>query len=445
MTGNVLIFMLILFPIICGVLSFVIGRFGRSARDIFVIIVTFLELAGFVALFAKMNMEGAALTGAARGYSFVLEGFCGLGLSLKLDGFRIIYCLIACFMWAMTALLSRQYFAHYNNENRYYLFFLMTLGATLGVLASGDLYTTFIFFEMMSFTSYTWVTQDEKPEAIRAAETYLAIAVIGGLVMLMGIFMLYHELGTVEIDSLYAAASALEDKRMLYIIGACMLFGFGAKAGAFPLHIWLPKAHPVAPAPASALLSGVLTKSGVYGVLVITCHILRYDPTWASLILTIGVLTMVGGAVLALFSIDLKRTLACSSVSQIGFILVGTGMIGLLGEENMLAVHGAFLHMVNHSLFKLLLFMCAGVVFMNLHKLDLNEIQGFGRKKYCYAGSNIHISLILIKLFLLLFVIILSNKETDIKLSHICNCHTTTNKEYPFNNGHSFCIVPACL
>ena len=132
-----------------------------------------------------------------------------------------------------------------------------------------------------------------------------------------------------------------------------MLFGFGAKAGMFPLHVWLPKAHPVAPAPASALLSGILTKTGVFGVLVVSAEIFRYDEQWGKLILCLGVITMFGGAFLAVFSIDLKRTLACSSMSQIGFILVGTGMTELLGEENALAVRGTILHMVNHSLIKL--------------------------------------------------------------------------------------------
>ena len=160
-----------------------------------------------------------------------------------------------------------------------------------------------------------------------------------------------------------------------------MLFGFGAKAGAFPLHIWLPKAHPVAPAPASALLSGILTKAGMFGILILTSYLFLWDSLWGGMILAIGVCTMVVGAVLALFSVDLKRTLACSSVSQIGFILVGVGMSALLGEENALAVRGSILHMVNHSLIKLALFMAAGVVFMNVHKLNLNEIQGFGRKK----------------------------------------------------------------
>ncbi|MFQ6961460.1 MAG: complex I subunit 5 family protein [Clostridium sp.] len=207
------------------------------------------------------------------------------------------------------------------------------------------------------------------------------MAVIGGMVLLMGLFLLYTSVGTLEIGALFEACRNFPDKRMLYIAGGCMLFGFGAKAGAFPLHIWLPKAHPVAPAPASALLSGILTKAGVYGILIISCYMFYGDEKWGSLILALGVVTMFGGAVLAVFSVDLKRTLACSSMSQIGFILVGTGMQCLLGAENGLAVHGTFLHMMNHSLIKLVLFMAAGVVFMNIHQLDLNEIRGFGRGK----------------------------------------------------------------
>ena len=160
-----------------------------------------------------------------------------------------------------------------------------------------------------------------------------------------------------------------------------MLIGFGAKAGAFPIHIWLPKAHPVAPAPASALLSGMLTKTGIFGILVISCKMLIHDELWGAAILLIGVVTMFLGALLALFSINFKRTLACSSVSQIGFILVGIGMANLLGHHNALALRGAFLHMVNHSMFKLVLFMAAGVIYMNTHKLDLNDIRGFGHKK----------------------------------------------------------------
>ena len=257
------------------------------------------------------------------------------------------------------------------------MFQLVTLGATEAIFLSADLYTTFVFFEIMSMASYVWVAQDERKESLRAGATYLAVAVIGGLVMLMGLFLLYFQAGTLEISQLHAACEG----KNVYVAAACLFVGFGAKAGAFPLHIWLPKAHPVAPAPASALLSGILTKTGVFGILVISCQILLHDETWGSAVLIVGLITMFLGAVLAVFSIDFKRTLACSSVSQIGFILVGVGMQGILGEENALAVRGTFLHMMNHSLFKLVLFMVAGVIFMNLHKLDLNEIRGFGRKK----------------------------------------------------------------
>jgi hydrogenase-4 component B len=314
-------------------------------------------------------------------YDFMISNICDFGLSFRLDGFRLLYVCITTFMWLMSMSFSREYMAHYSNKLRYYVFSVLTYFATVGVFMSADLITTFVFFEIMSFTSYVWVVQDERKESLRAGETYLAIAVMGGLVMLMGLMMLYNLTGTLRIDALHDAIRPYLNTKELYVTGCLILFGFGAKAGAFPLHIWLPKAHPVAPAPASALLSGVLTKAGIYGILIISCEIFAGDAKWGTLILLIGVITMFLGALLALFSVDLKRTLACSSVSQIGFILVGIGMSDLLLEENMLAARGTLLHMVNHSMIKLCLFMAAGVVYMNLHALDLNEIRGFGRKK----------------------------------------------------------------
>ncbi len=294
-----------------------------------------------------------------------------------------IYCGIALFMWAVSLLFSKEYFAHYSHKLRYYGFLLLTMFATLGVFLSEDFFTLFMFFEVMSLSSYVWVAQEETPDALKAGVTYLAVAVIGGMVMLMGLFLLNNALGTLVFEELYDAAQEVwtEKSTQIYVAGFLMLFGFGAKAGMFPLHFWLPKAHPVAPAPASALLSGILTKCGIFGILVLTAQVFFHDVTWGAVILILGTIGMVVGAVLGVFSVNLKRTLACSSVSQIGFILVGVGMQCFLGEENALAVRGTFLHMVNHSLIKLLLFNCAGVVYMNLHALNLNEVRGFGRKK----------------------------------------------------------------
>lgn len=292
-----------------------------------------------------------------------LDSICGMGLNFTLDGFRIVYSLIACFMWGMTALFSPEYFKHYTNKRRYYTFFWITFFALIGVFLSADLFTTFIFFEIMSFTSYVWVAQDERKESLKAASTYLAVAVIGGLVTLMGLFLMY--------------VGGYSD----YLTYGLIFVGFAAKAGVFPLHIWLPKAHPVAPAPASALLSGILTKSGVFGVLILSFQIMSGDKNWGLTMLLFGLVTMVLGAVLALFSIDLKRTLACSSMSQIGFIMTGVGIGCMVGNEGIMVRCGTFLYMINHSLIKLVLFMAAGVVYFNLHKLDLNDIRGFGRNK----------------------------------------------------------------
>ncbi|MBR5756554.1 MAG: sodium:proton antiporter, partial [Firmicutes bacterium] len=156
---------------------------------------------------------------------------------------------------------------------------------------------------------------------------------------------------------------------------------FGAKAGMFPFHIWLPKEGPAAPAPVSALISGIITKTCVFGIIVVSTRLFFEDRVWGTMLSVFAAFTMFLGALLALFSINLKRTLACSSVSQIGFILTGISMIVLLGEENALASMGTILHMINHSMIKLLLFSCAGAIYMKRHSLDLNALRGYGRNK----------------------------------------------------------------
>lgn len=306
-----------------------------------------------------------------------LPGICAMGLNFRLDGFRSLYALIASFMWLMTGILSKEYFAHYKNRTRYYLFNQITLMATLGLFMSDDLYTTFVFFEIMSLASYPWVAHDENEGAMSAARTYLIIAVFGGMVTLMGLFMAWHALGSLS----FGAFEAARGRADMAVPAALILVGFGAKAGLFPLYVWLPQAHPVAPAPASALLSGVLTKTGVFGVLVISFRLMLGVHAFGNVMLALGLITMLLGAVLALLSSNLKRVLACSSMSQIGYITVGVAMAVLLGHEGHVPASGAIMHMVNHSLLKLTLFMAAGVIYMNLHRLELNDIRGFGRGK----------------------------------------------------------------
>lgn len=384
---------LVFYPILGALAACIAGQRREKTRDAIVLFVTGSELLVCLVLLCLFgNVYSASPLENSFGLLCRLEGFGGLGIGFTLDGFRLVYIAVISFMWLISSVVSMEYFKHSKNKNRYYLFLLLTYGAVMGVFLAEDLYTVFLFFEMISFTSYAWVAHDEKEKSLRAAGIYLGMAVIGGMVMLMGLFLYVDVVGSAKFIMLnnpfismnWSSVLAANEKQ-IWIAGICLLTGFGVKAGAFPLHVWLPKAHPVAPAPASALLSGVLTKCGIFGILILTCYIFSavdgWKAAWGTLLLLTGVITMFGGALLALCSVDLKHTLACSSMSQIGFILIGIGMIALLGEENILAVRGTILYMVNHSLFKLVLFLAAGVVVMNTHQMNLNDICGFGRKK----------------------------------------------------------------
>ena len=361
--------LLVFMPMFCAPVSYLIGRRWKKGRDVFVLSSALLEL---MMVFAVLTQEEISVR---------IAGFCGLGIGFETGGFHSVMAVLTASGWVSASLLSWEYFAHVKRRNRYYVFWLLTLGATMGVFLSADLYTTFIFFEIMSFTSYVAVVQTEEDAALEAGGTYLGVAVIGGLITLSGLFLLYHELGTLQFGQLAHAAEGLENKTMLWVGGLLTLVGFGAKAGAFPLHIWLPTAHPAAPAPASAVLSGVITKTGVFGVAVLSTTLFLHDGKWGLMLAVIGAITMVLGAALAVCSVGLKRTLACSSVSQIGFILVGLSMQCLLGHHNALAVDGTILHVLNHSLIKMVLFPVAGIIHLSTHSYDLNDIRGFGRGK----------------------------------------------------------------
>ena len=268
---------------------------------------------------------------------------CGFGLNFITEGFALLYCGIAVFMWIVSLLFSREYMAHYDHKKRYYILMVVTWIATMGVFASGDFLTTLVFYEIMSFASYVLVIHEEKPIPMRAGETYIAVAIIGGMIILMGLFLLHDALGTLKFSELSSVLeSYLENggsKGRIYAGGICILLGFGAKAGMFPFHIWLPKEGPAAPAPVSALISGIITKTCVFGIIVVSTRLFFENRFWGIMLSVFAASTMFLGALLALFSVNLKRTLACSSISQIGFILTGISMLVLLGEARLNGHH----------------------------------------------------------------------------------------------------------
>ena len=378
--SSILLPVLVLLPVFGGLICWFAGTAGDRTGSVLLLRVR--ASASWLIPTAELLLVIFLLLRIRYGpIGFVFPEVCGLGLGFSLDGLRWILCLMGSVLWFGSAVFGQEYLNHAEHKSRYYLYYLITEGATLGVFLAADLYTLLVCFEVMSVASWTLVAHEETPGAMHAADSYLAFAVIGGLVTLMGMFMLQDMFGTVNIAALRELAPVYTNRSRLYVAGALTAFGFCAKCGMWPLHTWLPAAHPVAPATASALLSGIITKAGIFGILVLSAQIFLHDTAWGRVMLVLAMITMATGAVLGVFSTNLKRTLACSSMSQIGFILTGIAMSELLGEESAGAVHGLTLHMLNHSLFKLTLFLAAGAVFMNLHELELNRIRGFGRGK----------------------------------------------------------------
>lgn len=370
-----MILVILLLPMIGSLVGFIIGRKSEKYRDTFNIILTGVELLIITLLFKRIAVEPVQL---------FIPDIMGIGLSLKLDVFRYLFIWVTAFIWFLTTIYSTQYLIKYKKRNRYYAFFMLTLGSTVGIFLSENLINLFTFFEIMSFTSYVLVIHDEDEYAHDAGKSYISMAIIGGLILLMGLFLMYDYLGTVDIGTLALSMKNLGNIK--YLISALLIIGFGVKASMVPLHVWLPKAHPAAPTPASAVLSGILVKTGIFGIIIVVAIIMNGDIYLSSVILILGFINMILGGFLAIFQRNIKRILAYSSMSQVGYILVGIGLIGLLGEHNLIAVYATLYHIFNHALFKVLLFLCAGVIYMILHDLSINTIRGFGKHKTILKG-----------------------------------------------------------
>ncbi len=304
------------------------------------------------------------------------------GLKFEYSGFSAVYGVITAFVWCIATCFMPANIKH--KPARFHFFTFLTYGGTLGMLFATDLVTAFVCFEIMSFASYMWIVQDESDASLKAGNTTLIITIVGGFAVLMGIMILSVTAGTLEIKQL---ANALEgaDAGVVLAAGICMLVGFGAKSGAVPLHFWLPKAYTSAPAPATALFSSILSKTGLFGMIILTANVFSGNPVWGDILLAVGVITMVFGGLKAIVSTDLKEISACSSISQIGFIIIGIAMITLTGEHNSYASGGVMVYMINHSFMKLVLLLCVGMVFAHTGKTNLNDVKGFGRGKPLFA------------------------------------------------------------
>jgi formate hydrogenlyase subunit 3/multisubunit Na+/H+ antiporter MnhD subunit len=307
-----------------------------------------------------------------------------MAFNLELNSLSAFFALLFLGAWTATSIYSFGYMEKESANKRFYVFLQLTLLGCLGVVMASDFLTLFVFFEMMSLCSYVLVIHKEDAGAMQAGSLYLTLGVIGGLALLLGIVFLKAGAGTAGFVPL---APGTMRTGMVLTMGFAFFLGFAIKAGLFPLHIWLPSAHPMAPTPASALLSGIMIKTGAYGLFRVFYTVLAppgqlgvATDIFGWLLLGLGLITMVLGAFLAFFQDQVKKTLAYSSISQIGYIVMGLGAAVLPFGHDYYGISGMLFHILNHGIFKTTLFLCAGAIYLYTHNLDYDNLGGLLRK-----------------------------------------------------------------
>ena len=311
-------------------------------------------------------------------------------LRFRLDAVGALLALLAAFVWCCSTLHASAYFAAEAppKARRYHLTSLVSLAGMLTVLMAADLVTLYVGFEWLGLVAYLFVVHSGTKAAEAAGLKYLVLTLLGGFAVLAGV-LLVHALGGGDLGTPLAVASGQQGLRTAAAI--CLLLGFAVKAGALGLHSWLPDAHAAAPAPASALLSAVMIKAGAYGIVRTLGNLYRVEAeelltavgqaeTLGLIVLWWGVATMLVGVVMALWQHQAKRLLAYSSVSQMGFILAGVGAATYLGPDGAIGWTGSLFHVVNHGLFKALLFLAMGAVIAATGTGDLRRLGGLARR-----------------------------------------------------------------
>ncbi len=367
---SILLLFPVLLPLVAGAAVCFIPAFenGKLRR-----IVTIAVMAATLLLLIPVFFAGeATLT------LFTLS--TDLPIFLHTDMLGLIFAVLMSFVWMTAGIYSFPYMAHEGGERRFYALYLCTLGALMGLCFSGSIITFYMFFEGMTLLTMPMVMHSGKKDAVAAGIKYLIYSVLGASVVLLGVFVLapYVKSFSFAPGGVLDMTKVAGHEGLVMTFGFLMLVGFSAKAGLFPLHGWLPTAHPAAPSPASAVLSGVITKAGVLGVIRLMYSYLGADFLRGSWVQTaymaLTLLTVFTGSLLAYHEGHLKKRLAWSSVSQVSYVLFG------LSTMNPVGLCGALLHAIAHSLIKDTLFMSAGAIIMKTEKTQVADLKGIGKQ-----------------------------------------------------------------
>ena len=299
-----------------------------------------------------------------------------LTVALRFDQVSRIFMTIAAGGFLLAGIYTLRYMEHSQRQSSFFSFFLLSQSALMGMDLAANLITMYLFFEMLTLMSMPMVLHDRSQTAVKAALKYLFYSIAGAFLALCAIFFLFRYADTLDFVPGGSLNNVEGHEKLLRVVIFLGVVGFGAKAGLYPLHGWLPDAHPAAPAPASAVLSGVIAKAGVLAIIRVVFFAVGADfvkGTWVqSAWLGLALLTVFMGSMMAYREKHFKRRLAYSSVSQISYILVG---LFFLSPEGAL---GGLMHLLFHAIIKICLFMVAGafICIAGTHYVD--EFTGYG-------------------------------------------------------------------
>ncbi|MBR5094355.1 MAG: hypothetical protein IK095_04605 [Oscillospiraceae bacterium] len=356
--------------------AFLVVLFGkkRAARNIISFLATGLSLTLLVLLVKPIMLEHQIIAYWMGGRE--PAGGYAIGIALEVDALSLFFGLLVATAVFVSCLYSFSYMSHDDNEPQYYTLFLMLAGGVMGLVLSGDLFNMFIMVEILTFAAVALTAfRNKVTGALEAAFKYLVVGCIGSTCILAGTILLYQQAHTLNLAQLATIIPLCEGKN-ISLAFALLFIGFCTKAFIVPFHPLAADAHGAAPASISVLISGVLTKSGIYGIIRLTYFLFQTMGlgTMQFWLVFLGSVSMFVCVTMALAQHDFKRLLAFHSISQIGYVLAAVGLSTALGAS------AGLYHAMNHTLFKGLLFLAAGAVLHETGTTDLGKLGGLAKK-----------------------------------------------------------------
>ena len=352
----------------------VLGK-NKALRNILALLASGCSLACMIALI-KPVMVGGEVIAYWMGNRALAGGYA-IGIAMEVDALSLFFGLLVSTAVFVSCVYSIQYMAHDDNIPQYFTLFLMLAGGVMGLVLSGDLFNMFIMVEILTFAAVALTAFRNKVYgALEAAFKYLVVGCMGSTCILAGVIVLYANAHTLNFAQLSAIIPGMMSNNSVKIAFALLFVGFSTKAFIVPFHPLAADAHGAAPASISVLISGVLTKSGIYGIIRLTYFLFQtmHLGTFQFLLVFVGCVSMFLCVTMALAQHDFKRLLAFHSISQIGYVLTAVGLCTALGFS------AGIYHAMNHTLFKGLLFLAAGAVLHETGTTNLDELGGLSKK-----------------------------------------------------------------